>query len=131
MRITTRRLGPLASELTGRRVRVELGHELPFHVCGVAMHDGCEYVVKLAPRLFEWGDAAGLAAAFWHECFHVLNGDVKTGGAPSGKASAADLAAGIRWATGAGATREDACDAFAEGMRRRVPDADLWALCVA
>ena len=133
MRISTAPLAELATRALGRRVLVHLGHSLPFGVPGLAYFDRAGApVIELNPTIFEAKDAHELGRVFWHELGHVKLGHVSEARARSGPVTAAEMDYSTKYATEtqAGQTLEAQADAFSLAMRRRYPDADLWALCV-
>jgi hypothetical protein len=75
MRVTTRHLGPLATQLTGKHVEVRIGHDLG-DADGVASHDGSQYVIHIHPRNFELSRKGTLTYVLLHEAGHIAKGHV-------------------------------------------------------
>lgn len=124
--VTTRYLAPLATLITHKPCRVEIGHHLPYGINGSAGHDGKEFVIHLHPALLEMQEVAEVARVFWHECAHIALGHVA---AQRTVSSPAELLLRLALSySDKELVREEQADAWAAQVRSEIPDRDLWSV---
>lgn len=130
--VTTRHLATLATKATGKPCKVEIGHDLPNNVAGLATHDGAQYVILIHPIDLAMRDVKQVAHTFWHECGHIACGHVPESKATITRAML-EIEVTERQADSGGAhvIRERQADEWAAKVRAVIPDSEVWDLITA
>lgn len=132
MKVTTRHLSPLATELTGVPVTVRIGVDLPYDVHGLASHDGRTYVIHISSKVFEYQNVKELGRVFRHECGHIAHRHIAATGrwTPAEIDAAASVpdVGGVPYPTAAARRMEDEAEAWGEAHRTQAPDGMIWRL---